>query len=102
MEFLPRPAGRGENEAGMQSGKSKFGRFFFFIGLILLVVFFAMDQAKHPAYGYFCVGIVVVFLGGMLMLRGQQPPDESMRFRTLRRWREQQRQRKAEKKEKLY
>jgi hypothetical protein len=87
----------GSGEDGMQVGKSKIGRMLFLIGLILLVVFFAMDQAKHPAYGYFCVGVVVVFLGGMLMLRGQQPPDESMRFRTLRRWREQQRQRKAEK-----
>jgi membrane-bound ClpP family serine protease len=86
----------------MQVGKSKIGRFLFFIGLILLVVFFAMDQAKHPSYAFFCVGVIVVFLGGMLMLRGQQPPAESMRFRTLRRWREQQRQRKAEKKEKLY
>ena len=84
----------------MQVGKSKIGRFFFFIGLILLVVFFAMDQAKHPAYGYFCVGVVIVLLGGILMLRGQQPPDESMRFRTFRRWREQQRERKAERKNK--
>ncbi len=86
----------------MQVGKSKIGRLLFLVGLILLVIFFAMDQTKHPAYGYFCVGVIVVFLGGMLMLRGQQPPDESMRFRTLRRWREQQRQRKAEKKDKLY
>jgi hypothetical protein len=86
----------------MQVGKSKIGRFLFFIGLILLVVFFAMDQTKHPAYGYFCAGVLVVFLGGMLMLRGQQPPAESMRFRTLRRWREQQRQRKEENKKKLY
>jgi hypothetical protein len=86
----------------MQVGKSKIGRFLFFIGLILLVVFFAMDQSKHPAYGYFCAGVIVVFLGGMLMLRGQQPPNESMRFRTLRRWREQQRQRKAEKDDKPF
>jgi len=84
----------------MQVGKSKIGRFFFFIGLILLVVFFAMDQAKHPAYGYFCVGVIVVLLGGILMLRGQPPPAESMRFRTLRRWREQQKERKAERKKK--
>jgi hypothetical protein len=84
----------------MQVGKSKIGRFFFFIGLILLVVFFAMDQAKHPAYGFFCVGVIVVLLGGILMLRGQQPPVESMRFRTLRKWREQQRERKAERKKK--
>ncbi len=86
----------------MQVSKSKIGRFLFFIGLILLVVFFAMDQSKHPAYGYFCAGVIVVFLGGMLMLRGQQPPGESMRFRTLRRWREQQRQRKAEKDDKPF
>ena len=86
----------------MQVGKSKIGRFLFFIGLILLVVFFAMDQTEHPAYGYFCVGAVVVFLGGLLMLRGQQPPNESMRFRTLRRWREQQRQRKAERDDKPF
>ena len=86
----------------MQVGKSKFGRFLFFIGLVLLVVFFAMDQAKHPAYGYFCIGAVMVFLGGILMLRGQQPPAESMRFRTMRRWREQQKQRKAERKKKPF
>ena len=83
----------------MQVGKSKIGRFLLFIGLILLVIFFTMDQAKNPSYGYFCVGVIVVFLGGMLMLRGHQPPEESMRFRTLRRWREQQRQRKEERKE---
>jgi sugar phosphate permease len=84
----------------MQSGKSKIGRFFFFIGLVLLVVFFAIDQVESPAYGYFCVGIVVVILGVMLMRRGHQPPAESMRFRTLRRWREQQKQRKADRKKK--
>jgi Na+/melibiose symporter-like transporter len=82
----------------VQVGRSKIGRFLFFIGLILLVVFFAMDQSKHPAYGYFCVGLVVVLMGGILMLRGQQPPDESMRFRTVRRWRQQLREKQAEKK----
>ncbi len=84
----------------MQVGKTKIGRLLIFIGLILLVVFFAMDQAKYPSYIFFCIGVVVLLLGGLLMLRGQQPPAESMRFRTLRRWREQQRQRKAEKKQK--
>jgi len=82
----------------MQVSKSKLGRFFIFIGLILLVVFFAVDQAQHPAYGYFCGGAVGVVLGAMLMLRGRESPPESMRFRTLRRWREQQKQRKAERK----
>ena len=82
----------------MHSARSKLGRFFLFIGLILLVVFFAMDQAKHPSYGFLCVGLVVAILGGLLVVRGHQPPAESMRFRTLRRWREQQRQLKEDKK----
>jgi 4-amino-4-deoxy-L-arabinose transferase-like glycosyltransferase len=86
----------------MQVGKSKIGRFLLFIGLILLVVFFAMDQAKHPSYAYFCIGVIVVLLGGVLMLRGQQPPEESMRFRTLRKWRQQQRERKAERNKKPF
>ena len=81
-------------------GMSKLGRFFFFIGLVLLVVFFAMDQAKNPSYGYFCFGIIVVILGVILMRRGHQPPAETMRFRTLRRWREQQKERQAERKKK--
>ena len=84
----------------MQSGKSKLGRFLFFIGLILLVVFFAIDQADSPSYGYFCVGVVAVIFGVILMRRGQPPPAESMRFRTLRRWREQQKARKAERNKK--
>ncbi len=84
----------------MRTGKSKLGRFLIFIGLILLVVFFAVDQAKHPSYGYFCVGLVVAILGGILLARGHQLPAESMRFRTLRRWREQLRQQKEERKKK--
>jgi hypothetical protein len=87
----------------MQVGKSKIGRFLFFIGLILLVVFFAVDQSLHPSYGYFCGGVIVLLLGGILMLRGQKsPPDESMRFRTLRRWREQQKERKADRNKKPF
>jgi hypothetical protein len=86
----------------MQVGKSKIGRFLLFIGLILLVVFFASDQSLHPSYGYFCVGVIVALLGGLLMVRGHHPPAESMRFRTLRKWREQQRQRKAERNKKPF
>ena len=86
----------------MQTGKGKFGRFLFFIGLILLVIFFAINQAEHPAYGYFCGGLIVLLLGGFLIVRGHKPPAESMRFRTLRRWREQQRQLKEDKKKKPF
>jgi peptidoglycan/LPS O-acetylase OafA/YrhL len=86
----------------MQTGKSKLGRFLFFIGLIFLVIFFTIDQAAHPTYGYLCAGVVIVILGAVLMLRGQPPPADSMRFRTLRRWREQQKERKAERNKKPF
>jgi sugar phosphate permease len=84
----------------MQVGKSKIGRFLLFIGLILLVIFFAVDQAKNPSYGYLCAGVFVLILGALLMWHGQSPPAESMRFRTLRKWRQQQKQNKEEKKQK--
>ncbi len=84
----------------MQTAMGKLGKFLFFIGIIILVVFFAMDQAKHPSYGYFCIGVVVTILGAFLAIRGQKPPAESMRFRTVRRWREQQRQQKEERNKK--
>ena len=84
----------------MQNAMSKIGRLLIVIGLILLVIFFAVDQSKNPSYGYFCIGLVLVILGGIFMLRGHKPPAESMRFRTLRRWREQQRQWKEEKNKK--
>ena len=86
----------------MQTGKSILGRFILLIGLILLVVFFATDQSKNPSYGYFCIGVVAAILGLLLVVRGHQPPAESMRFRTLRRWRDQMRQRKEERKKKPY
>jgi Na+/melibiose symporter-like transporter len=84
----------------MQVGMSKIGRFLFFIGLILLVIFFTVDQAKNPSYGYLCVGAFIIILGALLMWRGQASHSESMRFRTLRKWRQQQQQKKEEKKQK--
>jgi len=84
----------------MQVEKSKVGAYFFFIGLILLVIFFATDQAKHPAYGYFFAGFGAVFLGGYMMWTGRKPPPPSERFRSYRKWQEEQKEKKAEKKKK--
>ncbi len=84
----------------MRTGKTRLGSFLIFIGLILLVIFFAINQAAHPNYTFFCVGTVFLVLGGFLLVRGHKPPAESMRFRTLRRWREQQRQWKEERNKK--
>jgi hypothetical protein len=82
----------------MQVEKRKVGQFFLYLGLILLVIFFASDQAQHPAYGYFFAGAGLVFLGGYLMWRDRPPVEPNTeRFRTLRKIREQQKKRAEEK-----
>ena len=54
----------------MQVGKSKIGRFFFFIGLILLVVFFAVDQSVAPILWLFlCWGDCVIARGDVNVTR---------------------------------
>ena len=45
----------------------RIGQFFFFIGIILLVVFFATDQNKSFQPGFFFFGLVLSFLGVYLM-----------------------------------
>lgn len=62
----------------------RIGQFFAFIGLIALVIFFASDQVRQPAFGYFCGGIVLVALGIALYMRKPKQPIESARFRMFR------------------
>jgi hypothetical protein len=65
----------------------RIGQFFFFIGIILLVVFFATDQNKSFQPGFFFFGLVLSFLGVYLIWRDWKPVGESKRFRMLRRMR---------------
>jgi Na+/melibiose symporter-like transporter len=64
------------------------GEFFIFIGLILLVIFFASDQNQERAWGYFIVGLALVALGAIMMFRRRGPEIESSRFRTYRKLRD--------------
>mgnify|MGYP005855429277 CR=1 FL=1 len=64
--------------------KRKFGQFLVVIGLILLVVFFTIDQSQKPQPGLFFSGLVGVFLGGLLIWRNQSVPKPSERFRSVR------------------
>jgi hypothetical protein len=68
--------------------KWQVGRFFVFLGLILLVLFYISDQIKAPDYGYFCSGVLVLLLGGYLMWLGRGPTTPSERFRALRKLRQ--------------
>ena len=64
------------------------GQFFFFIGFLALVIFYASDQAHSPIYTLLCSGVLLFPLGLYMMWRYRNPPPESDRFNTLRRMRQ--------------
>jgi hypothetical protein len=60
------------------------GHFFLFIGVILLVIFFATNAANAPAYEFFCWGTPLVILGIYLLWRKRPEQQPRSRFRLLR------------------
>jgi LPXTG-motif cell wall-anchored protein len=64
------------------------GQFFLFIGVILLVIFFASDQSQNTPWVYFISGAALVALGGILLWRKRGPDLESSRFRSYRKMRD--------------
>jgi hypothetical protein len=75
----------------MHLEKRRVGLFFLFIGLISLVIFFTADHSLDPGVEYLFVGLLLSISGIALFWRNRKPPEESKRFRMLRR-----RQSKAE------
>ena len=81
----------------MQVEKGKVGQFFFFIGLILLVVFFISSLGRIPAFGYLLGGLGLMVLGGYLYIQDRPPADpNTARFRTVRKMRERREKRSEE------
>ena len=81
----------------MQVEKGKVGQFFFFIGLILLVVFFISSLGRIPAFGYLLGGLGLMVLGGYLYIQDRPPVDpNTARFRTVRKVRERREKRSEE------
>ena len=64
--------------------KWQVGQFLILVGVLILIVFFASDQIKTPNYLFFCSGIVICFLGGLVMWQGRNPSQPSERFRLFR------------------
>ena len=66
--------------------KSGFSRIFLMIGVILLTLFVAADivevEVLNPLYLLF--GVLFTGVGIFLLLAGRETPEESARFRTLR------------------
>ncbi len=62
----------------------RIGTFFFFVGLVLLALFFASDLANDPRFNLFFLGLTAVVIGILLIRRGRKPPEPSSRFRLVR------------------
>jgi hypothetical protein len=67
--------------------KGRFGQFFLFIGLILLVIFFTVDPSQESLIGFFFLGLILAGLGVFLIWRDWKRPPPADRFRMLRRMR---------------
>jgi uncharacterized membrane protein YqjE len=75
----------------------RIGQFLLFVSLILLIIFFATDQARQPAYAYCCWGVLILILAVLLIWRARTPPPEtSARFGLLRRLRGEERDEERE------
>jgi hypothetical protein len=67
--------------------KTRFGTFFMLIGFTLLVLFIVGDvlEVEELEAWYLLFGTVFAGFGIYLSVLGRQPPEESGRFRLLRR-----------------
>ena len=68
----------------MHIEKGRIGEFFLFIGLIILIIFFATDQSQDPQTWLFFVGVIVLGLGIYFIWRDWKPPAPSQRFKIFR------------------
>jgi amino acid transporter len=81
----------------MEVRKGRVGKFFLTIGLILLVIFFVIDQEQGSQVGFFFSGIFIAGLGVYMIWRDWKRPDHSERFRTVRRLRRKPKENQARK-----
>jgi hypothetical protein len=62
----------------------RFGSFFFFIGFILLIIFFVTTQGPEPQLGLFFLGAFLVAIGFIIQWKNWRRPSKADRFRMLR------------------
>jgi hypothetical protein len=62
----------------------KVGEFFLTVGLLLLIIFFAIYAAGQPAYWMLFGGLASAGVGFFLWWKNRQPPAPSNYFQTVR------------------
>lgn len=68
----------------MRVEKRRVGMFFLFIGAISLVIFFTARHPLDSGFEFFFIGLLLVIIGFAFIWRDRKPPQESKRFRILR------------------
>jgi hypothetical protein len=82
----------------LEGMKQRFGIFFTLLGAALLALFFTSDVIQQPNLVYLLLGIIFAAIG-ISFLRATRPePQETGRFRLLRRRRTKREERKNKKK----
>lgn len=69
----------------MEVSKARVGQFFFFIGSILLIIFFSIDPKQNPQPNLLMSGFALASLGIVLIWRNRIRSTSAERFRSLRR-----------------
>jgi hypothetical protein len=64
--------------------KRRVGVFLIIVGLIMLVVFFTIDQTERSLPGLFFSALACVLLGVFMTWHYREPPQPSERFRSVR------------------
>ena len=65
--------------------KKRLGIFFALLGAAVLGLFFTSDTISQPQIGYLFWGVIFFALGVLFLRRSRTPPEESQRFRLVRR-----------------
>lgn len=65
--------------------KRRLGIFFTLLGAAVLGLFFTSDTISQPQIGYLFWGVIFFALGVLFLRRSRTPPEESQRFRLVRR-----------------
>jgi cytochrome c biogenesis protein CcdA len=74
---------------------SRIGTFFLLIGLGLVILFIASDVGKTTNFGYFFIGIIMLFIGWHFKRITAPPPKPSARFEGIRKIRQRQEEARA-------
>ena len=63
---------------------SRVGYFLIMISIIMLFVFAASYQVNKPDYGLLLGGLLVIFIGVVIVIKNRRPSEKADRFRTIR------------------